>query len=44
MGSLAATYVLEQKGTQNHHYSIVEFIKRYREHFDDHGVLDILSK
>ena len=44
MGSLAATYVLEQKGTQNHHYTIPEFIKRYRENFDDHGVLDILSK
>jgi adenosine kinase len=40
IGSLAATYVLEQKGTQNHHYSIAEFIKRYREHFDDHGVLN----
>jgi adenosine kinase len=44
MGALAATYVLEQKGTQNHHYSIDEFIKRYREHFDDHGVLDSLVK
>lgn len=39
MGALAATYVLEQKGTQNHHYTIPEFIRRYREHFDDHGVL-----
>ncbi len=38
----AATYVLEQKGTQNHHYSVDEFIKRYREHFDDHGVLNAL--
>jgi adenosine kinase len=44
MGALAATYVLEQKGTQNHHYSITEFVKRYREHFDDHGVLDVLGK
>ncbi len=42
MGSLAATYVLEQKGTQNHHYSVDEFVKRYREHFDDHGVLNAL--
>jgi len=42
MGSLAATYVLEQKGTQNHHYTTAEFVKRYREHFDDHGVLDVL--
>ena len=44
MGALAATYVLEQKGTQNHHYTISEFVKRYREHFDDHGVLDVLEK
>ena len=44
MGALAATYVLEQKGTQNHHYTIPEFIKRYREHFDDQGALDKLLK
>ena len=42
MGALAATYVLEQKGTQNHHYSVQEFVKRYRENFDDHGVLNAL--
>jgi adenosine kinase len=42
MGALAATYVLEQKGTQNHHYSIPEYIKRYRAHFDDLGALDKL--
>ncbi len=42
MGALAATYVLEQKGTQNHHYTVNEFVKRYREHFDDHGVLNAL--
>lgn len=44
MGALAATYVLEQKGTQNHHYTIPEFIKRYRAHFDDGGALDKLIK
>jgi adenosine kinase len=44
MGALAATYVLEQKGTQNHHYAIPEFIKRYRAHFDDQGALDKLLK
>jgi adenosine kinase len=44
MGALAATYVLEQKGTQNHQYTIPEFIKRYRTHFDDHGALDKLVK
>jgi len=42
MGSLAATYCLEKKGTQNHFYTPVEFIKRYRQHFDDHGELDKL--
>ena len=42
MGSLAATYCLEHRGTQNHNYSIKEFIERYRQHFDDQGKLDIL--
>jgi adenosine kinase len=44
IGVLAATYCLEQKGTQSHDYSIPEFIKRYRTHFDDQGALDILLK
>jgi len=43
MGTLAATYCLENRGTQNHHYSINEFILRYRENFDDQGALDILK-
>ncbi|MBA4385092.1 MAG: carbohydrate kinase family protein [Anaerolinea sp.] len=43
MGALAATYCLEQKGTQNHFYTISEFVKRYRKHFDDNGALDILK-
>lgn len=42
MGSLAATYVLEQMGTQNHHYSTQDFVARFRQHFDDDGALDIL--
>ncbi len=42
MGALAATYVLEQKGTQNHHFTIPEFIERYRQNFDDQGTLDAL--
>jgi len=42
MGSLAATYCLEQRGTQKHAYSRAEFIARYRQHFDDQGVLDTL--
>ena len=42
MGSTAATYVLEQLGTQNHHYSAQDFVARYRQHFDDDGALDVL--
>ena len=44
IGSLAATYCLEQKGTQNHKYTRAEFVKRFRAHFDDKGVLDALLK
>jgi adenosine kinase len=42
MGALAATYVLEQLGTQSHNYTPVEFVARYRANFDDEGALDIL--
>jgi adenosine kinase len=42
MGSLAATYCLEKRGTQNHRYSRVEFVQRYRKHFNDKGALDAL--
>ena len=44
IGSLAATYCLEQQGTQNHKYTRAEFVQRFREHFDDKGVLDALLK
>ncbi|MCU0486214.1 MAG: carbohydrate kinase family protein [Anaerolineales bacterium] len=43
MGALAATYCLEQAGTQSHSYTPAEFIARYRQHFDDHGLLDGLK-
>jgi adenosine kinase len=43
MGALAATYCLEQRGTQNHHFTKSEFIQRFREHFDDQGELDKLN-
>lgn len=33
MASLAATYVLENHGPQNHRYTREEFIQRYRTHF-----------
>lgn len=42
MGALAATYVLEQLGTQSHYYTPAEFVARYRENFDDEGALDLL--
>ncbi|HZU87371.1 MAG TPA: carbohydrate kinase family protein [Anaerolineaceae bacterium] len=44
MGALAATYCLEQRGTQSHHYLISEFIARFRQHFDDQGELDRLTR
>ncbi len=33
VGSLAATFVLEEYGTQNHRYTYGEFVARYREYF-----------
>ena len=42
MGALSATYCLESKGTQEHRYTIPEYIARYRDYFDDGGVLDQL--
>jgi adenosine kinase len=33
MGALAATYALEEYGTQNHRYTLQEFVARYREVF-----------
>jgi adenosine kinase len=44
IGSLAATYCLEKKGTQNHFYTRPQFVKRFRETFDDQGILDNLIK
>ncbi|HBX70738.1 MAG TPA: carbohydrate kinase family protein [Chloroflexi bacterium] len=42
MGALAATYCLEHDGPQEHFYTPQEFILRYREHFEDGGVLNQL--
>jgi adenosine kinase len=42
LGSMAATYCLEHKGTQNHSFTRAEFIKRFRNYFDDKGVLETL--
>ena len=42
MGVLAATYCLEQPGTQSHAYTPAEFVARFRKHFEDGGKLDKL--
>lgn len=42
MGALAATYCLEQQGPQNHSYSRIEFVNRFRQYFNDQGALDAL--
>lgn len=44
VGALAAVYVLEERGTQNHHFTPAEFVHRFRKHYDDHGLLDALLK
>jgi adenosine kinase len=40
MGALVAAYVLEERGGQNHRFSRAQFVARFREHFDDAGLLD----
>ncbi len=42
LGSLAATYCLENEGPQAHHFTPQQFLARYREFYDDGGMLDIL--
>ncbi len=43
MGSLAATYCLENVGPQGHQYSLAEFVARFRTFFDDQGILNQLT-
>ena len=40
IGSLAAVYCLEQKGPQNHFFTLEEFIARFREYFNNGGLLE----
>jgi len=40
LGALSATYCLEAKGPQAHHYTKQDYVTRFREHFQDGGVLD----
>jgi len=42
IGSLAAVYCLEQNGTQNHFYTPSQFVQRFRNNYDDQGLLDVL--
>ncbi|MFZ0545935.1 MAG: carbohydrate kinase family protein [Candidatus Promineifilaceae bacterium] len=42
IGALCATYVLENLGPQGHSYTREEFVRRFRENFDDSGALDRL--
>ena len=40
--ALSATYAIEHLGPQGHDYTREMFVTRFREHFDDDGVLDAL--
>jgi adenosine kinase len=42
MGALTATYCLEADGPQGQSYTKAEYITRYRENYDDDGLLDTL--
>ena len=42
MGALAATYCLEETGTQSHCYLTNDFVARFRTIFDDKGALDAI--
>lgn len=42
LGSLAATFCLENEGPQAHHFTPAEFLMRYRQFYDDNGKLDVL--
>ena len=42
IGSLSAVYCLEKDGPQGHAFSRIDFVKRFRRHFDDKGRLDEL--
>lgn len=42
VGTLCATYVLEQIGTQSHRFTKEAFIKRFRTRYEDQGMLNKL--
>lgn len=43
LGNIAAVYVIEKVGTQNHQYTLAEFIQRYRDNFGDDSALNDLE-
>lgn len=43
IGSLAATYCLEEDGPQGHHFSIEEFQARFTEQYPEQGDLDLMD-
>lgn len=43
LGSLAATYALEEHGTQNHRYTLHEFVERFRQEFGEWQELEELK-
>lgn len=43
LGALAATYVLEEYGAQNHRYTLSEFVERFRQEFGDWKELEKLQ-
>lgn len=40
IGALAATYCLENSGAQGYSFTISQFVNRFRQNFDDGGLLD----
>ncbi len=42
IGAMNATYVLEEVGTQNHNFTLPEFVQRFRSLADDDGQLNTL--
>ena len=43
MGAVCSAFVIEQYGSQSHHYTPKKFIERFRQHFDDKGKLETLA-
>ncbi|MBS60677.1 MAG: ribokinase [Anaerolineaceae bacterium] len=43
VGALSATYCLEHVGTQNHSYTVSQFVERFLTNYDDEGVIDLFD-